>query len=72
MNQRLRYNQSRKSQSSASRTWNYQNLENGQIYLKIPMPYLDNPSEEAISEHILIKEQHETPKLLNEEIRMLQ
>ena len=36
------------------------------------MPYLDNPSEEAISENILIKEQHETPKLLNEEIRMFQ
>ena len=50
----------------------YQNLETGPIYTKIPMPYLDNPSEEAISENNQIKEYHETSRLLNEEIRMFQ
>ena len=34
--------------------------------------YIDNPSEEAISESGQIKEQHETIKLLSEQVRMLQ
>lgn len=36
------------------------------------MPYLHNPSEEAISENNQIKEHHEKSRLLNEEIRMFQ
>ena len=36
------------------------------------VPYLDNPSDEAISESSHTKEQRETIKLLNDEVRMLQ
>ena len=39
--------------------------------MKIIVPYLNNPSEEAISDSSQIEEQHET-KLLNEELRMFQ
>ena len=41
------------------------------MYLKIPV-YLDNRSEEAISESSQMKGQHETVKLLYEEVRILQ
>ena len=34
--------------------------------MKILVPYLDNPSEKAVSISSHIKEQHETVKLLNE------
>ena len=34
--------------------------------------YLDNPSEETLSKSSQIKEQHETIKLLNEEVMTLQ
>ena len=63
MNYNLEYNQSRHRYSSAS---------TGNAYLKILMPYLDNPSEEAITASSQIRKQHETIKLLNEEVRTLQ
>ena len=34
--------------------------------MKILVPYVDNPSEKAVSISSHIKEQHETVKLLNE------
>ena len=40
--------------------------------MKVLLPYLDNPSEKVLSESCQVKKQHETMKLLNEEIRMLQ
>ena len=49
----------------------YWNLETGQIYPKILVSYLDNPSKEATSESSQIKEQHEIIKVLNEEVTML-
>ena len=45
--------------------------ENWSTYLKMLLPYLDNPSEEVIFESNQIKEIHETRKLLNEEVRVL-
>ena len=45
--------------------------ENWSTYLKMLVPYLDNPSEEVIFESNQIKEIHETRKLLNEEVRVL-
>ena len=45
--------------------------ETYQLYLKI-LVYLDNASEEAISERSQIKERHETIKLVNVETRILQ
>ena len=45
--------------------------ETYQLYLKI-LVYLDNASEEAISEKSQIKERHETIKLVNVETRILQ
>ena len=39
-----------------------------ELYLKIPVPSLDHPSEEAVFESNQFKEQHETVKLLNEEL----
>lgn len=45
--------------------------ETCQLYLKI-LVYLDNASEEAISEKSQIKERHETIKLVNVETRILQ
>lgn len=50
----------------------YQNLRTGPLYLKILVPYLDNPYEEIISESIQIKEEYEKTKFRNEEFRMLQ
>ena len=40
------------------------------LYLKALLTYLDNPSEKALSEISEIKEQHETIKLLNEEVTL--
>ena len=45
--------------------------ETCQLDLKI-LVYLDNASEEAISEKSQIKERHETIKLVNVETRILQ
>ena len=45
--------------------------ETYQLYLKI-LVYLDNASEEDISEKSQIKERHETIKLVNVETRILQ
>ena len=45
--------------------------ETCQLYLKI-LVYLDNASEEAISEKSQIEERHETIKLVNVETRILQ
>ena len=45
--------------------------ETYQLYLKI-LVYLDNASEEAISEKSQIKERHEAIKLVNVETRILQ
>ena len=39
--------------------------------MKTLVPYLNNHLEEAISDISQIMEQHETIKLLNEELRML-
>ena len=43
----------------------------GQLYPKVSMPYQNSPYEEPTSESSQIKEQHETTKLINEEVRML-
>ena len=42
------------------------------IYLRVLVPYLNNPSAKTIIESREIKEQHETIKLLNEEVRVFQ
>ena len=39
-------------------------------YIEILVPYLDNPSEEAIFQNNKIKEERETMKLLNEEVML--
>ena len=66
-------NQSRQSQSNTSvRECSYQSLEFSRLYLRKLAPYLDNPYEEVLPESSQIKEKHETIKLLNEEVRMLQ
>lgn len=43
-----------------------------QLYPKILVSYLANPSEEATSESNQIKGQHERVKILNEEVSILQ
>ena len=66
MIQSPQYNHKKQSHSTASRgTGNYPKSHN---YLKILEPYLDNPSEEAISESIWTNEQCETIKLVTEEV----
>ena len=40
------------------------------VYMEILVPYLDNPSEEAIFQNNKIKEERETMKLLNEEVML--
>ena len=57
MSQGSQYNQSKYNQSS-------------ELYLKILVPYLDNPYEEAMAESSQTKEQHETIKILNEEVML--
>ena len=44
-------------------TWK---LTTKQEYLEILIPYLTNPSEEAIFENNKLKEEHETTQLQNE------
>ena len=43
-------------------------LTKNQSYLEVLVPYLNNPSEEAIFGSNKIKEEHETMKLQNEEV----
>ena len=52
MNQNSQLNQSRQSQKNASRgsVFTKKLYKNNYSYLKILIPYLDNPFEEAISE----------------------
>ena len=45
-----------------------QKLTKNQVYLEILVPYLNNPSEEAIFGRNKIKEEHETMELENEEV----
>ena len=54
------------------REYIYQSLEFSRLYLRKLAPYLDNLYEEVLPESSQIKEKHETIKLLNEEVRMLQ
>ena len=48
----------------------YKETAKNQTYLEIPVPYLNNPSEETTFRSNKIKEQHETMKLQNEEIML--
>ena len=43
-------------------------LTKNQSYLEVLVPYVNNPSEEAIFGSNKIKEEHETMKLQNEEV----
>ena len=64
MSQSPQYNQSRQIQSSTSRGNAFTGkLSKNYSYLKTLVPYLDNPSEEGISETIKITEQHQAIKL---------
>ena len=45
-------------------------LTKNQAYLEILVPYLNNPSEEAIFGSNKIKEEHETMTLQNEEVML--
>ena len=63
------YKQSRQSQSSRENVYEKTNQELV-IYLKILVPYLNNPSEESIFGSNKIKEQHETMKLQIEEVML--
>ena len=54
------YNQSKQSQSSASRGNVFTKKVTKKLYLRILVHYLDNP----------MKEQHEIIKLLNEEVML--
>ena len=68
MSQSPQYNQSRQIQRSTSRGNAFtRKLSKNYSYLKTLVPYLDNPSEEGISETIKITEQHQAIKLWNEE-----
>ena len=60
MGQSLWYNQSKQSQSSASRGNAFTKKVTKKLYLRILVPYLDNP----------MKEQHEIINFLNEEVTL--
>ena len=45
-------------------------LTKNQSYLEVLVPYVNNPSEEAIFGSNKIKEEHETMKLQNEEVML--
>ena len=52
------YNQSKQSSASKGRKCIYSNFETGQLYLKILLPHLYDPAEEAIAESTHIKNTH--------------
>ena len=67
ISQSPQYNQSRQSQSSRGNVYEETAAKN-KTYLKMLVPYLNNPSEETIFRSNKIKEQRESMKLQNNEV----
>ena len=49
---------------------NWPRTSSSQSYLEVLVPYLNNPSEEAMFGSNKIKDEHETMKLQNEEVKL--